>query len=222
MKELLFAIFAAGIGAALIFAGYRLARILIPIWGFFAGFTLGAAGVSDALNNSFLGTTMGIVIGLVVGLVFALLAYFFFSLAIVLLSASLGYWLGTSMVLFLGFNKGFLSAVVGIVLGIVVGAIALIGNFPKYYLIVASSIGGTVAVLGAIMLLLNKIELDAFNYAAVSQDISTSWFWFILAFLLAAVGIVFQVKSNPNYQLEQWGTLSAGDPAPKSVESKVE
>lgn len=222
MKDLLFAIFAAGLGAALVFAGYRLARVIIPLWGFFAGFTLGAAGVSDALNNSFLGTTMGVVVGLVVGLVFALLAYFFFSLAIVLFSASLGYWFGTSMVLFLGFNKGFLSAIVGISLGVIVGIIALFSNFPKYYLIITTSIGGAAAVLGGIMVLLNKIQLDAFSYATVSQEVSNSWFWLILAVLVAGVGIVFQVKSNPNYTLEEWGSLSGGEPAPKKVESKVE
>jgi hypothetical protein len=220
VKELIFAVFAGLLGLALVFGGYRVARFLIPLWGFLAGFTLGAAGVSDALNNSFIGTTMGIVVGLVVGLVFALLAYFFFSLAVVLFSASLGYWLGTSMVLFLGFNKGFLSAIVGITLGVVVGLIALFGNFTKYYLIIASSIGGAVAVLGGVMLLLNKIQLDAFNYADVSQVVTTSWFWLILAVLLAGVGIVFQVKSNPNYTLEEWGTM--GSPAPKKVESKVE
>lgn len=219
MKDLIFAILAAGLGAALVFAGYRLARVIIPLWGFFAGFVLGAAGVSDALNNGFIGTTMGIIVGLIVGLVFALLAYFFFSLAVVLFSASLGYWLGTSLILFLGFNKGFLSAAVGIALGAVVGIIALFGNFPKYYLIITTSIGGAVAVLGGIMLLFNKIELDAFNYAAVSQEVSTSWFWLILAIVLAGVGIVFQVKSNPNYTIEEWGTITT---SPKKVSAKVE
>jgi hypothetical protein len=222
VKDLIFALFAGLIGLALVFGGYRLARILIPLWGLLAGFTLGAAGVSDALNGGFIGTTMGIIVGVVVGVVFALLAYFFFSLAVVLFSASLGYWLGTSMVLFLGFNKGFLSAIVGIVLGAIVGIIALFGNFPKYYLIIISSIGGAVAVLGGIMLLLNKIQIDAFSYAAVSQEVKTSWFWLLLAVLLAGVGIVYQIKSNPDFTLEEWGSLNGGDPAPKKVASKVE
>lgn len=222
MKELLFALFSGLLGLALVFGGYRLARILIPLWGLLAGFTLGAAGVSDALNNGFIGTTMGIVVGVIIGLVFALLAYFFFSLAVVLFTASLGYWLGTSMVLFLGFDKGLLSAIVGIILGTIVGLIALFGNITKYFLIVVSAIGGAMAVLGSIMLLLNKIQLDAFNYADVSQAVTTSWFWLILAVLLGGVGIVFQVKSNPSYTLEEWGTLTGGDPTPKKVDSTVE
>jgi len=220
VKELIFALFAGLLGLALVFGGYRLARILIPLWGLFAGFTLGAAGVSDALNNGFIGTTMGIIAGVVVGLVFAALAYFFFSLAVILFSASLGYWFGTSMVLFLGFNKGFLSAIVGIVIGAFVGLVALFGNIPKYFLITISAIGGAMAVLGSIMLLLDKIQLDAFNYADVSQAVTASWFWLILAVLLAGVGFVFQVKANPDFTLEQWGAINGG--SPKKVESTLE
>lgn len=219
MKELLFALFAGLLGLALVFGGYRLARILIPLWGLFAGFTLGAAGVSDAFNNGFIGTTMGILVGLIVGIVFALFAYLFFSLAVILFTASLGYWLGTSMVLFLGFNKGFLSAIVGIILGTIIGLVALFANIPKYFLITVSSIGGAIAVLGGVMLLLDKIQLDAFNYAAVSQAVTTSWFWLVLAVLLAGIGLVFQIKSNPNYTLETWGKISD---SPKKVSSTVE
>jgi hypothetical protein len=218
VKDVIFALFAGLLGLALCFGGYRLARILIPLWGLLAGFTLGAAGVSDALNNSFIGTTMGIIVGVIVGLVFALLAYFFFSLAVILFTASLGYWIGTSFVLFLGFDKGFLSAVIGIVIGAIFGFFALFGNLTKYYLIVLTAIGGAVVVLGGVMLLFNKIQLDAFNYAAVSQTVSNSWLALSLAAVLAVVGLAFQLKSNPNYTLEEWGTMST----PKKVASKVE
>ena len=76
MKELLFALIAGGLGVVLLLFGYRLARILIPLWGFFAGFTIGAAAGADAFGATFVGTTTGIVIGLVVGIVFAVLVAF--------------------------------------------------------------------------------------------------------------------------------------------------
>lgn len=217
MKEVLFALIAGGVGLALCFAGYRLARILIPIWGFFAGFTIGAAGVSDALNTGFISSTLGIVVGLLVGLVFALFAYFFFSLAIVLLSASLGYWLGTSMVLFLGFDKGFLSAALGIILGAIAAIIALVINAPKYYLIIVTGIGGAVVLISGFMLLFGKLELDTFNYAAASSAVTSSWLWITISAVLAIMGMAFQVKSNPDYTLEPWGEYEA----PKKVDSKT-
>lgn len=219
MKELIFALISGIVGVTLLFAGYRLARILIPLWGLLAGFALGAAGVSDAMNNSFLGTTLGIVVGICVGLLFALLSYFFFSLAVVLFSASLGYWLGTSLVLFLGFNKGFLSAAVGIALGAVVGVVALFGNFPKYYLIIASSIAGSVAIAGAFMLLTNKIELDAYSYAQASKAVTSSWLWSLIVLVMSVIGIGVQIKTDTQYELEQWGMLSQ---EPKKVDSTVE
>jgi hypothetical protein len=62
------------VGAAFCFAGYRFFRILIAIWGFFAGFDLGAAGMTALFGQNFLGTTTGWILGLVVGLVLAVLA----------------------------------------------------------------------------------------------------------------------------------------------------
>ena len=222
MKELFFGLLAIGIGTALCFAGYRLARVLIPLWGLLAGFTIGASAASDAFNNAFVGTTVGIVVGLVVGVVFALFAYFFYSLAVVLLGASLGYWLGTSMVLFFGFEKGFLSAIIGIAIGAVFALLAVVINAPKYFLIFATAVGGAVAVFGGVLLVFDKIQLDAFSYSTASAAISTSWFWSLLALVLAVVGIAYQLKTNPNYTFEQWGPSLSGGEAPKKVDSKVE
>lgn len=218
MKDVFFALISILLGLVLTFGGYRLARIIIPLWGLFAGFMLGASGVSDALNNSFIGTTMGIIVGLIVGVVFALLAYFFFSLAVILFTATIGYWLGTSMILFLGFDKGFLSATLGIIIGAIFGLVAIFGNLTKYFLIIATAIGGAVVVFGGFLLMFNKIQLDAFSYAAASEAVSQSWMLTLLAAVLGIIGIVFQVQSNRTYMLETWGVIEP----PKKVSSKVE
>lgn len=209
MKELLFLILSGLLGVTLLFAGYRLARFLIPLWGFFVGFMLGAAGVSDALNNVFLGTTMGIVVGLAVGLLFAVLSYFFYSLAIILFLATLGYWLGTSVVHMFGINNGFLAGAAGIALGAVVGIVALFTNVPKYVLIFASSVAGAVTLAGGVMVLFNKIEVQSYSYAQATSAVSSSWLWSVIVIVLAVVGIVFQVRSNASYTLEQWGTINS-------------
>lgn len=218
MTELLFALFAGVLGLTLCFAGYHLARIIIPLWGLFAGFTIGAAGVSDALNNSFIGTTMGILVGIIIGLIFAALAYFFFSLAVVLYAATIGYWLGTGFVLLFGIDKGFLSATVGIVLGAVFAIAALLFNATKYFLIITTAVGGAIVVLGGILLLFNKIQLDAFNYAAASAAVSSSWFFTLIAVVLGAMGIAFQIVTSRTYVLEEWGTANN----PKKVTSTLE
>src|SRR5258707_15412506 len=58
------------VGAAFCFAGYRFFRILIAVWGFFAGFNLGSAGINALFCQSFLGATAGWTLGLDVGLGF--------------------------------------------------------------------------------------------------------------------------------------------------------
>ncbi len=193
MKEVLFALLAGGIGLLLLGAGYRFARILIPIWAFFAGFAVGAAVFADAANTGFIATTLGWVIGLIVGLVFALFSYFFYSLAVVLLGATTGYWIGTAFMSWIGFNKGFLSAVVGISLGIVF-ALATIGlNVAKYLLIALTSIAGATAIIGGVLVLFNKIELSAFDYTTASNAISDSVLWSVVLFVLITVGIVVTI-----------------------------
>ena len=93
------------VGAAFCFVGYRFFRVLIAVWGFFAGFNLGAAGMTALFGQNFLGTTTGWILGLVVGLVLAALAYFFYYFAIVILGASAGYSLGSSLMAALGLNN---------------------------------------------------------------------------------------------------------------------
>src|SRR3989440_11753263 len=102
------------LGAVFCFVGYRFFRILIAIWGFFAGFNLGAAGMAALFGGGFLGTVTGWVLGIVVGLVIAALAYFFYYFAVVVLGASVGYSIGSGLMGAFGLNNpGFLSVVVG-------------------------------------------------------------------------------------------------------------
>jgi len=221
MKELLFGTFIAVIGLVLAFFGYRLARIILPIWGLIAGFTIGASAMADALGKQFIGTTMGIVVGLILGLIFAIFAYFFYSLAVVLLGASVGYWLGTGLLALIGFHGGFLSAVVGITLGAIFAILAIALNVPKYFLVFATALGGAVAVVGGVLLAFNKIPLDSFNYSATTLVVTTSWLWTIVALVILALGIGYQFVSNPDFVLQQWGTLEQPATKPKKVKAKV-
>ena len=65
------------LGAAFCFAGFRFFLILLPIWGLFAGFMVGAGATATLLGEGFLGSVLGIAVGVVVAIVFALLSYFY-------------------------------------------------------------------------------------------------------------------------------------------------
>ena len=63
ISTLLLVVLAALLGLAFCFVGYRFFLVMLPIWGFFAGFWIGAYGTSLLLGTGFLGTTIALVVG---------------------------------------------------------------------------------------------------------------------------------------------------------------
>ena len=75
MLQVIFAaLFAFLIGLAFLLYGYRLFLVMLPIWGFFAGFWLGAQTIAMLLGGGFLATTTGWVVGFATGLLLAVLS----------------------------------------------------------------------------------------------------------------------------------------------------
>lgn len=205
---IIFALLMLAAGVALLARGYRLARFIIPLWGFVAGLSIGGAIIADMDSAPFLGTVLGVLVGLVLGAIFALLAYLYYAAAVVILAAAAGYWAGSSFITLLGFDPGFISAAVGLLAGIAVALAAILSNAPKYVLIFLTAMAGAMATVGGLLLLFNQIPLDSFSYAAVNQALNVSFGWTIVAVAFMVTGIVFQVRTTENYTLEAW---MAGD-----------
>lgn len=191
------------VGAVFCFVGYRFFRILIVIWGFFAGFNLGTAAMTSLFNNAFLGTTTGIVLGLVIGLVFAALAYFFYYFAVVLLGASAGYSLGSGLIGAIGLNNpGFVAVIVGVVLAVVFAFLILVLNLPKILIMVFTALGGAVAMLAGLLILFGQVKVAYLQYGDAVALVKASWFWSIVAIALAVVGFLAQWRTMQEYNLE--------------------
>ncbi len=198
------------IGALFCFVGYRFFRILIVIWGFFAGFNLGTAAMTALFNNAFLQTTTGIILGLVIGLVFAVLAYFFYYFAVVLLGATAGYDLGSGFIGAIGLNNpGFIAVIVGVVLAVLFAFIILILNLPKLLIMVFTALGGAVAMLAGLLILLGQVKVTSLQFGVAVALVRASWFWSIVAIALAVVGFVVQWRTTQEYTLE-WSETSTG------------
>ena len=73
-------------GLVMVFSGYRLFLFLLPIWGFFAGFFLGAQTIHYLFDVGLFATVTGWVVGFFVGLIFAVLSYLFYFLAVGIIS----------------------------------------------------------------------------------------------------------------------------------------
>jgi hypothetical protein len=202
-QALLVGIIAIALGAAIMTLGYRLALILLPIWGFFAGFLLGAQLLQEFFGDGFLATTASWVVGVVLGLLFAVLSYLFWYVAVVILFASIGYWLGYGFMELLGFQEGGILAVgIGLIVGAAFAVAAFVTGVPLAALVVIMAVGGAHALIAGILILIGTMQVEALGSGMATAIIQTNVGWWLLALGLAVVSIIFQLKTIGDYVLE--------------------
>src|SRR5262245_23732012 len=150
-------IIALAFGSVLAFAGYRFFLFLLPVWGFFFGFGLGAEAIQAIFGTGFLSDVTSWIVGFVVALVFAALSYLFYIFAVALIAGSLGYALGAGLMMAIGFDFGFLVWLVGIVLGIIVAIATIMLNIQKYVIIIATALLGAAVIIGTFLFLFGSL-----------------------------------------------------------------
>lgn len=212
-SSILLAILAALLGAAFCFAGYRVFLVMLPIWGFFGGFWMGAMGASLLLGSGFLATTTGFVAGVVVGLIGALLSYLFYSVGLAIVTAAFGGAIGAGIMGGLGFAPGLTSTIVILLSALVAAGLTLLLNLQKYVIIILMSIeGGGFMVLGGMLLTgqLTMLDLQA-RTNFVRPIFEGYWYWGVVWLALAAAGVVVQLLTSRTYAfskeayVEGWG-----------------
>ena len=206
MLSILFvALLALIFGLAFCFGGYRVFLVMLPIWGFFAGFWLGAEATALIFGAGFLGTTTGWIVGFVVGIIGAVLSYLFYMLGVALVAAGFGWALGTGFMSVLGFGSGFFTIIVGLSAALMMVILVLILNLQKYVIIAITSIGGANALLLSVMLVLGRVSLDSLRTSgnAIAPMLQDSWFWLIVWLVIAIAGIVVQIRANRSYTYER-------------------
>jgi len=198
------ALFAMLVGAALTFAGYRFFRVLMAFWGFFIGLIAGGEVVRAILGTGFFGNAAGIATGLIVGLIFAGLAYFLYKAAIILLGASIGYSLGVGFMSAIGFNSQILLWAVGVSFAVMLGLITMILNVARTFIVLLTAAGGASALLAGVLLLLGRIPLSDLGNGIIGAVVNESGLWFLAWVVLAAVGILVQLRSAHEYELASY------------------
>src|SRR6266700_3769670 len=106
------------VGLLLTFTGYQLFRVLIPIWGFIAGFSWIVDIFAIGSGTGFLASVFGIIIALFTGVIFAAIAYFFYEFAVALLATSVGYWFVAGILTWMGLPFGFFGVLSALIAGI--------------------------------------------------------------------------------------------------------
>lgn len=191
-------------GAFICFAGYRFFIILLPIWGFFFGFGLGAQAVQALLGDAFFGTVTSWVVGFVVAIIFAVCAYLFYLFGVAILAGSIGYGLGVALMGAIGIQFGFLTWLVAIVLGVVLAFVTIVFNIQKYVIIIATALGGAALAVGTLLLGVEGMSLTELSANPLQSMWAAAPFWTIILLAMAVAGIAVQWKANQNHWVEPY------------------
>ena len=194
MSDVLVGLLAVLAGSVLCFRGYLTMRLIIPIWGAFAGFLLGAGLVANLTGDGLLSTLLGWVVGAVLGLVFGALAYLYFEVCVFVAMASIGFVLGSSLMVALDVHWTWLIVLAGIALGGVLAWFAIVGDLPMIALTVLPAMAGASTIVGGIMLLGGVFDVSDLDDVSVVERINDGPGWWALHVLLAVAGVIVQVR----------------------------
>jgi len=200
------------LGLAILVYGYRIFLVLLPVFGFFAGFWLGADITSLFLGTGFLGSIAGWVAGFILGLIFAFFSYMFFKFAIGVQAMIITYSIVTGL---FGafFEPGILSTAIGVIFAVVVMILTFALNLQRYVVVVITSIVGSNAILLSALLLFGRVTLQELQTSGTSiiPIVRDSWLWLLVWLVLTGIGLWAQVRVNRTYEflpetyMEGWG-----------------
>ena len=194
MRDVLLGVLAIAVGSLFCFRGYLTMRLVIPVWGAFSGFIVGAGLVDRWTGDAFLDGAVAWLVGLAVAVVFGLLAYTYYEVSVVLAMAAVGFVLGASMMVALDVRWSWAVVTVGILAGIALAVLAVGGRLPMLLLISLTALAGAATTVAGIMLLTGALTADDLGSQAVIARIEDSAGWWVLYALLAVAGVVLQVR----------------------------
>jgi hypothetical protein len=184
---------AVAVGAGFAFYGFKFFLVLLPIWAFVVGFAAGAQAMSVLFGEGFLATILGWVIGFITGAVFAVISYLFYWAAVVLLGLAVGYQLGVGFMALLSLT-GFFSIVVGLIVGAIFAIGTIVLGVPKALVVVLTALGGAATVVAGALLVIGRIQVANLNTGLVGAIIYDNILWLIAFAVVAALGIIWQIR----------------------------
>ncbi|MFK8023525.1 MAG: DUF4203 domain-containing protein [Ilumatobacter sp.] len=194
-------------GLVFCFRGYLAMRVVIPIWGAFAGFVLGAGLVSG--DAGFLGSALGWLLGIGLAIVFGTIAYLYYEVSVVIGMMGIGFVLGTSLMVALGVTWSWLIVLSGVALAVLLAVIAIVAEVPMLLLTVLTALAGASTVVGGVMLLVGTIDVEDLEVGATTENAAENAWWYLLYGLMVAAGILAQfldVARRRSTLRDAWGS----------------
>ena len=205
LEGFLLGIIALGVGAAFTFYGFKFFLILLPLWAFVAGFAAGAQAMSVLFGEGFLTTVLGWVIGFLTGAVFAVLSYLWYWAAVALLGGLVGYQLGVGLLALISLT-GIVSVAIGVLLGVVFAVGTIVLGVPRALVVVLTALGGAATIVAGALLVLGRVKVDQLDTGVVGAIIYDNVLWLLAFAVVAALGIIWQLRQPSAESLDstQW------------------
>jgi hypothetical protein len=201
-ERILIGLVALAIGLVLCFAGYRFFRVMIALWGFLVGVLVGSQVTVTYGGANLIGGALPWIVGIVLGIILALLAYTLYQLAIAILGAGVGYSIGTTLMVALGYGKQPTAVLIGgFVLAVIFALIILVFHLVKLLLIINTALGGAGSIITGWLLLLNILQVSDLKTGLIGSFIQHSPVWGVAWLALAALGIILQALTTRNHRI---------------------
>jgi hypothetical protein len=159
MDAVVLGLVAMAMGTVVAAYGTRAFYLLLPVFGFGAGFLLGGQAVTGLLGDGLFSTLLGWLVGLGVGAVLAVLAGLWWYAAIVILAGAIGYEVGSGLLVAIGIDPGLLTLIAGLVVAVGFVAAAIVLDAPTLYVAALTGFGGAAYGVAGAYLLIGQISV---------------------------------------------------------------
>jgi hypothetical protein len=205
LEQVLIGILLICIGFISLAAGYRLVRLLLPVIGFVIGFAIGV-GIVEAITGEGLGASLlaGLV-GAGVGILLAILAYAFYTFAVLVLAVAVGAGLTAATMIALGFQAGSPAVAIAAMLGgLALALLTLFFKLEQIFLVILTAVFGAAVMMTGAALALGRIPLSVVGSGeALPPLLQSSLLAFLIFLIVVIVGVVVQTQiSAPETDIE--------------------
>jgi len=198
LQGVLIGVFAAAIGLGLVFRGFKLFMLLLPLLGFIGGFLLGAGLIEQLFGDGFFSTLLSWGAGFVLGIILAVLSYLYYWLAVGVLGGFIGYQLTLGLLAWIGFSEsGVLAMLVAFAVALGFGLAFLVFNMPTVVAIVGTAIAGAGLAVAGLALALGLAPQGglADGVLGIYASEELGWVGVVLLVGLALGGMVLQARN---------------------------
>lgn len=191
--DILVGILMVVVGLTVAVSGLRMFFFMLPIAGFVTGFFAGATLIDNWWGGSFLSTATGWIVGLALGIGFAIISYLWWYAGAILAAGASGALLLSGLFAAFGVSSGAMLVTFAIIGAVLFMVIAMMLNLPIYVVLVNTAIIGAYMVIGGLILIFSRQDLDDFGYGAAVSAVNDSWWWWLVLVAVAGFGIASQL-----------------------------